>query len=68
MNFEEKIKELNSITEKLEDPSLPMNEGVKLYETGVAIAKECFQELTVVKGKINVIKQDLEKYKEESFE
>ena len=40
MDFEEKIKELNSITEKLEDPSLPMNEGVKLYETGVAIAKE----------------------------
>ena len=68
MNFEEKIKELNSITEKLEDPSLPMNEGVKLYETGVAIAKECFQELSAVKGKINVIKQDLEKYKEESFE
>ena len=68
MKFEEKLQELQNITEKLENSELSMSEGVELYENGVKLAKECYEELNAVKGKINVIKQDLEKYKEESFE
>ena len=67
MNFEEKIKQLEDITTKMEDSNLSMADGIKLYEQGVVIAKECYEELNNVKGKINIIKQDLEKYKEESF-
>ena len=68
MNFEEKIKELQGITTKMEDANLSMSDGVKLYEQGVLIAKECYEELNSVKGKINVIRQDLEKYREESLD
>ena len=68
MDFEEKIKELQNIASKMEDSSLSMSEGVKLYEQGVLLAKECYEELNSVKGKINIIKQDLEKFKEESLD
>ena len=68
MNFEDKLKELQTISAKMEDSNLSMSEGVALYEKGVTLAKECYEELNSVKGKINVIKQDLEKYREESLD
>ena len=68
MELENKIKELECIVNKLENPDLGMDEGVALYEQGINIAKECYKSLTDVKGKINIIKQDLETYKEESFD
>ena len=67
MNFEEKINKLQEITNKMEDQNLSMSAGVELYEQGVILAKECYEELNSVIGKINVIKQDLEKYREESL-
>jgi len=68
MDLEEKIKKLQEITTKMENPEMGMVEGVKLYEEGVLLAKECYKQLNDVKGKINIIKQDLDSYREESFE
>ena len=68
MNFEEKIKKLEDITKQMENPDLTISDGVALYEEGVAIAKDCFAELNNVKGKINVIRKDLDAYKEESLD
>ena len=34
----------------------------------VELAKECYEELNNVRGKVNIIKQDLEKYREESLD
>ena len=68
MSFEDKLKELQEIITIMEDPNLSMSDGVKYYEKGVVLAKECYEELNNVKGKINVIKQDLEKFREESLD
>ena len=68
MDFEDKIKKLQDITSKMEDSDLSMSEGVKLYEQGCLLAKECYEELNNVKGRITVIKQDLEKYREENLD
>ena len=68
MDFEDKIKELQDITTKMENADLSMTEGIALYEKGVVLAKECYEELNNVKGKVNVIKQDLEKYREERLD
>ena len=68
MNFEEKINKLEDITKKMENPDLTMSDGVALYEEGVSIAKECYAELNSIKGKINVIRKDLESYREESLD
>jgi deoxyribonuclease-4 len=35
---------------------------------GIELAKSCYEELNSIKGKVNIIKQDLDKYKEEVFE
>lgn len=65
MNFEEKINKLQSICSKMEDENLGLDEGLKLYEEGANLAKECLSDLNSVKGKVTVIKQDLDKYREE---
>ena len=52
----------------MEDPNLSINEGVKLYEQGVTLAKECLSELNDIKGKVNVIKKDLDAYREENLD
>lgn len=68
MELENKLNKIEEIVEKLENPDISMDEGVKLYEHGVNLAKECLTELNGVKGKINVIKKELDAFKEESFE
>ncbi|MBE5738377.1 MAG: exodeoxyribonuclease VII small subunit [Clostridiales bacterium] len=68
MDLEAKIKKLQEIVSKIETPDMGVDECMKLYEEGILLAKECYKEVDAVKGKINIIKQDLEQFREESFE
>lgn len=68
MKLEEKIVRMEEISSLLENPNLNIDEGVKLYDEGVVLAKDCLAQLQEVKGKINIIKKDLEVYKEETME
>jgi len=68
MNLEENLKKIEDIVSTMEDPNLTVSDSVKLYEDGVALAKECFEELDRIKGKITIIKKDLDAYKEESLD
>ena len=68
MEFEKKINELQEVTKALENPDIKMDEGVELYKKGVELAKECYSILNEVKGKVTIIKKDLETFREESFE
>ncbi|MCQ2417670.1 MAG: exodeoxyribonuclease VII small subunit [Oscillospiraceae bacterium] len=45
MKFEEGMKKLSEITEKLEQGGLSLEEAVRLYSEGAAIAAECKKEL-----------------------
>lgn len=58
MNLDEKMLKLKEITEKLEDSNLSLDDGMKLFEEGVALAKDCYTSLNEVKGKIMQIKKD----------
>ena len=66
--IDEKLTKLEEIAVKLDDESVSLDEGVKLFEEGTKLAKACYEDLTKVKGKIFVIKEDIEKMKEELFE
>lgn len=68
MKLDEKIEQIEKIVSSLEDPNIGLDEGVKLYEQGTNLAKECLKELNEVKGKINIIKKEIDVYKEESME
>ena len=60
MNFESDFKEFESIVKKLENPNLTLNEGVALFEKGVALLKDCYASLGEAKGKITVLTKELD--------
>ncbi len=60
MNFEEYNARLQEIVKTLEKNDVSIEEGTKLYEEGVSIAKKCYEILNKNKGKINILKEELE--------
>lgn len=68
MNLDEKLNKLKNITEKLESGNVGIEEGIKLFEEGTVIAKECYTALNEAKGKITQIKKQMdETITEEGF-
>ncbi|MBQ9792618.1 MAG: exodeoxyribonuclease VII small subunit [Clostridia bacterium] len=61
MNFDEYNVRLQEIIKKLENNDVSVEEGTKLYEEGVEIAKKCYEMLKTNKGKVVILKEELEK-------
>ncbi len=59
MKYEEAIKELEEIIEKLNSSSLPLEEAKKLFERGRELSKFCYKEVKEVKGKVYEIKEEM---------
>lgn len=68
MNLDEGLNKVTEIASKLENPDLTIEEGLKLYEEGVIIAKDCLKQIESVKGKIYVIRKELDAYREEALD
>ena len=68
LTFETAEKQLQEIALKLEDENLPFSEAQKLYEKGSELVKFCLSSLDEVKGKITIIKKELDQFIEEKFE
>ncbi|MCL2013929.1 MAG: exodeoxyribonuclease VII small subunit [Oscillospiraceae bacterium] len=51
-SFEDKMKKLESIAEKMEKGDLHLEQGLKLYEEGVKLSAELDKELAAAKLKI----------------
>ena len=68
LTFESAEKQLQEIALKLEDEKLPFSEAQKLYEKGSELVKFCLSSLDEVKGKITIIKKELDQFIEEKFE
>jgi len=66
-SLDEKLVELKTITEKLEKDETSLDESLVLFDKGVELARDCYKVLNETKGKITVLKQDLEVMKEEQF-
>lgn len=67
LTFESAEKQLQEIALKLEDENLPFSEAQKLYEKGSELVKFCLSSLDEVKGKITIIKKELDQFIEEKF-
>lgn len=61
MDYEKKLAEIEKLVEKLESSETTLNEGVKLFEEGVALTKECLEMLAQYKGKISSIEEEVNK-------
>ncbi len=66
--LDEKIKELENILEKLERDGTTLEEGVALFEKGVALTRECMEELTAGKGRIIRLKKEMDELIESPYE
>ena len=61
MNFDEYNVRLQEIIKKLENNDVSVEEGTKLYEEGVEIAKNCYEILKTNKGKVVILEEELKK-------
>ncbi len=57
--FESKLDELKAIVEKLES-DIPLEEGMKLFEDGLRLTKECIAELDKTQDSIASLKKQLD--------
>lgn len=60
MSFEENNERLQEIIKLLEKNEMPLEEATKLYEEGVSLAKKCFKQLNESKGKVTILKTELD--------
>ena len=53
--FEESLKKLETIVEKLEKGDLSLEDSLKLFEEGVALSATCKKELDAAEGKVQML-------------
>jgi exodeoxyribonuclease VII small subunit len=54
-SFEESLKKLESIVDKLEKGDLSLEESLKLFEEGVGLSATCKKELEEAEGKVQIL-------------
>jgi exodeoxyribonuclease VII small subunit len=55
--FEEQLKTLEGVVERLEKGDLPLEESLSLFEQGVALSDACKKELDAAEGRVQVLLQ-----------
>jgi exodeoxyribonuclease VII small subunit len=53
--FEDSLKKLETIVERLETGDLPLEDSLKLFEEGVGLSAACKQELDAAEGKVQML-------------
>ena len=67
-NFEVCLKKLEEIVGKLEEPDLPLDKSLKLFEEGIKQARNCEKKLGEAEGKVEKLIQENENFYKEDFE
>lgn len=60
MKFEDRLKELEGIVERLEDGELPLEEALGLFEKGVGFVRELTKQLDDVEQRLEVLARNAE--------
>ena len=55
--FEEQLKQLEGIVERLERGDLPLEESLSLFEQGIGLSAACKGELDAAEGRVQVLLQ-----------
>ena len=56
MNFEDSLKQLENIVDKLERGDVPLDESIAIYERGEALRNRCDELLKAAEARIEKIK------------
>lgn len=57
MSFEEKLKKLENITEKMRG-DIPLEESIEFFENGMKLAKELEEKLNSFEKRVEILVQD----------
>lgn len=55
MTFEQSLKELENISNQLENKDVALEDAIALFEKGIKLSKECSDKLKDAKQKIEII-------------
>jgi len=58
--FEDAMKKLEGIVERMEKGDMFLNESLKLFEEGVKLTRFCSQELQKAEKKVELLTKDIE--------
>jgi len=53
--FEDALAELEKIVQRLEDPDVPLDEAVGLFEDGIKLSRFCSQKLDEVEKRVDML-------------
>ena len=70
-SFEERLKRLEELNEKIDEGNLPLEEAVALFEEGIGLARGLEKELAKVERKIEILVENAregEKDEQPNFE
>jgi exodeoxyribonuclease VII small subunit len=59
-SFEESLQRLEEIVEKLDAGDVPLDEALKLYEEGMAVAKTCGERLSGIEVTLKRLGKEME--------
>ena len=68
MNPEKTIQRLNEIETLLSNPELDVKTALELFEEGVQLIKQSYEEIKQANGKVVELKRELDKYTEIKFD
>ena len=54
-SFEKNLERLDSIVHEMEDPELPLERALLLYEEGMKLSEVCHKQLEEAEGRIEVL-------------
>ena len=58
--FEESLRRLEEIVQKLEQGSLSIDDSLKMYEEGITLSKACMTKLTEAEIRLKKLGKDME--------
>ena len=58
--FEDALRRLEGVVERLEEGEIPLEEALKLFEEGVKLSRLCHQKLDEVEKRIELLTRDAE--------
>jgi exodeoxyribonuclease VII small subunit len=68
ISFEDSLKRLEQIVQKLEEGELSLDESLKLFEEGIEISRACTKKLSEAEKKVEKLIKMGQKFKTEKLE
>ena len=56
-NFETNLARLDSIVRQLEEPDLPLEKALQLYEEGMQLSATCQKQLEQAEGRVEILRK-----------